>query len=222
MHGRLVNDYGDHAQLAESDSELELNDEDCEYEERSIDDVSEYKRRAECEEESAIDTRAIRKEMMNDEKRRWTQHTWDCENDMMSVQFFLAVAEPTCTLLRKVGSGHAFVGKISHRMYHAQEKINKAKDGGFISNDFAGQVLHVLHKRWDYLHRPITSVDYMLDPEFIEVNPYAMESVQQDLDVVVSSVLQPNTERSTEQRKERTVKQYQMTYRNMNHYEFAE
>jgi hypothetical protein len=33
MHGRQVNDYGDHAQLAESDSELELNDEECEYEE---------------------------------------------------------------------------------------------------------------------------------------------------------------------------------------------
>jgi len=211
--GNAVSEREDYAQLTESDSELEMDTESAD-EEQSDDE------NAECEEESATDTKAIRKEMHFNEKRRWVQQACDADDEVQAAKIFLAVAEPVSTLLRKVDSGQAFVGKIFHQMYSAQEKINHARRDGIVSDDLCEQVLQVFHKRWDYLHRPVMSVGYMLDPEFIDVNPYAMSTVQKGFDVVASSVLDSKTDVSANKKQE-ALRQYQMEYKKLARTELA-
>jgi len=153
--------------------------------------------------------------MKYNEKRHWAQKACDSDSEREAVKAFLTVTEPIHSLLRRVNSGQAFVGKKFHHMYRAQQAINQAQNEGKVPEDVAEQVTHILEKLWDYLHRPVMSVGYMLDPEFIDVNPYAYDTVQTDFDKAASQMLQSTEENSAEERKQMALRQYQVMYKKM-------
>lgn len=140
----------------------------------------------------ATDCRAVKKQMTKAEKWRWCIEVVSNRRLMTSASDLISITKPMVELLREVDSGQAFMGKIFHRMFQVQEKLEKLQSGRGDSNvprDLVQKAIAIWRQSWEKLHCPAMTVGYALDPEFIDANQEDMPEFHSDWNAVATDIL---------------------------------